>query len=162
MKTCTDCEKSISRSATRCRSCARRYEWRTLGRKNQWSSTSRSAVAKSNRRRIRPPQERFWAKVSEPNSNGCREWIGRRNRDGYGQFYFNGGMVSAYKWLWERINGPTPSGRELDHTCRNRACVEPAHLEPVSHRVNIKRGVRARRSKERGHRNKSAAAALPI
>lgn len=139
MNTCIDCVRPISWSATRCRSCARRHEW-SKGRTNRWSPTGRSAIADSNRRRTRLPKERFWAKVAEPNSNGCREWLGRCNRNGYGQFYVNGRMVSAYKWLWEQTNGPVPDGLELDHKCRNRACIEPSHLEPVTHQVNIRRG----------------------
>lgn len=71
--------------------------------------------------------------------NGCWEWTAG-NRGGYGRVAIHGKLMEAHRWMWERTNGPIPEGLELDHLCRNRACVNPEHLEPVSHLENIRRG----------------------
>lgn len=90
-------------------------------------------------------EERFWAKVEE--FADCLLWTGRVDRGGYGSFwvggkrYPNGGnSVSAHVWAWEQEHGPVPEGLELDHLCRNPACVNINHLELVTHKVNCSRG----------------------
>lgn len=60
---------------------------------------------------------------------------------GYGQFTnYDGKQCQAHVWLYEQLRGPVPDGMELDHTCRNRRCVNPDHLEPVTHLQNMVRG----------------------
>lgn len=71
---------------------------------------------------------------------GCWPWLGRLDPDGYGRF----AHTSAHAVVYRAYVGPVPAGLELDHTCRNRACVNPAHLEPVTHRENIIRSRMAR------------------
>jgi hypothetical protein len=46
-----------------------------------------------------------------------------------------------HRWTWEQANGPIPEGLVIDHLCRNRACCNPEHLEPVSPEENVKRGI---------------------
>jgi hypothetical protein len=80
---------------------------------------------------------RFWSHVSL--GDGCWEWTGSLT-EGYGQV-----QSEKRKWLAHRLAyvwmiGPIPSGLELDHLCRNRRCVNPHHLEPVTRRENILRG----------------------
>jgi len=52
-----------------------------------------------------------------------------------------GKTVRAHRFYYERINGPIPDGLELDHLCRVHSCVNPDHLEPVTHTVNMRRGI---------------------
>jgi hypothetical protein len=86
------------------------------------------------------PEDRFFLKVVE---NGeCWDWVGYINDAGYGLFRpVDRTRVRAHRWCWEFFNGPIPEGLELDHLCRNRRCVNPWHLEPVTHRVNMSRAV---------------------
>lgn len=60
---------------------------------------------------------------------------------GYGQFWANGKNRRAHRVAFELLVGPIPEGQTLDHLCRVRACVNPAHLEPVPVRENLLRGV---------------------
>ncbi len=88
--------------------------------------------------------------------NGCWQWIGSLNKDGYGKmgFRINGVYVTkrAHIVSYEHFRGPVPDGCELDHECRFRPCINPAHLEPVTHLENMRRGVHAMKTEcVRGH-----------
>lgn len=84
------------------------------------------------------PVDRFWAKVDK--SGECWEWTASRAGGGYGSFTVNGRGQPAHKFAYELLAGPVPAGLVLDHLCRNRICVRPDHLEPVTERENILRG----------------------
>jgi hypothetical protein len=89
-------------------------------------------------RRGAPAPERFWQKVAVV--NGCWLWTARKNNKGYGVFNPEWNVrVYAHRWSYEQTNGPIPGGLEIDHLCRAPACVNPEHLEAVSHRENIMR-----------------------
>jgi hypothetical protein len=96
------------------------------------------------------PHERFWAKVNKdgpvpehrPDLGPCWVWTGSLNSDGYGNFWTEAqrSCVNAHGWAWQQAVGPVRDGLELDHLCRHPGCVRPAHLEPVSHQENVRRG----------------------
>lgn len=90
----------------------------------------------------RPLAERFWEKVNKDAPSGCWEWMGTKNDLGYGVFFVKKGHSGkrAHRIAFELVKGAIPAGLELDHLCRNPSCVDPTHLEPVTHRVNILRG----------------------
>lgn len=72
----------------------------------------------------------------------CWPWHGRLTRGGYGIAGGSrpGGRVYAHRFFYEFFVGQIPTGLDLDHLCRNRKCVNPAHLEPVTRRENLLRG----------------------
>lgn len=100
-----------------------------------------------------PARDRFWRFVDV--SGECWIWTGYRLPDGYGTFAatWNGNKVMAHRWAYEALVGPIPNGLVLDHLCRVPACVNPAHLEPVTHRENVRRGdvTKLRDNCRRGH-----------
>ena len=83
-------------------------------------------------------EERFWSKVEQ--GNDCWIWTGVPNGDGYGNFWNGESWSRAHRWSYEQMVGPIPEGLVIDHLCRVRNCVNPAHLEPVTQSVNFLRG----------------------
>ena len=86
--------------------------------------------------------DRFMNFVSpEPNS-GCWLWSGNCSPDGYGMFQIGSvNKQTAHKFSYQSFVGKIPDGLQLDHKCRVRCCVNPEHLEPVTMRENILRGM---------------------
>ena len=89
----------------------------------------------------KPFVERFMDKVSpEPNS-GCWLWTGCCISSGYGQISLGGKVRYAHRTYYELVKGPIAKGLYLDHKCRVRCCVNPDHLEVVTNRENVLRGI---------------------
>ena len=90
------------------------------------------------------PEQRlvaFWAKVDRRGPNECWPWLASASIGGrYGAAWWEGRMRPAHRVAYELLVGPIPIGLELDHLCSRTVCVNPAHLEPVTHRENTRRG----------------------
>ena len=87
------------------------------------------------------PLEILWEHVSK--TDGCWEWIGRRNKKGYGlatnsgRLLCSGNVVKAHRLSWFIHNGPIPEGMLVLHRCDNPPCVRPDHLFLGTHQDNL-------------------------
>lgn len=90
-------------------------------------------------RRQRPTLLRLLEKFKIADS-GCWEWVGVRHKFGYGQLWDGRRLGCAHRIAYELFVGPIPAGLQIDHLCRNRCCINPAHLEAVTPMENFKRG----------------------
>jgi hypothetical protein len=73
--------------------------------------------------------------------SGCWEWTGLLSPDGYGDITHAGRRWRAHRLSYIAFVGPIPEGLVLDHLCRNKVCVNPAHLDPTTSRINVLRGI---------------------
>ena len=92
-----------------------------------------------------PPTARVLGKVVIPDGSSCWEWQGYVAPNGYGMGGLHGKVQYAHRIAYEAFIGPVPDGLHLDHLCRNRRCVKPAHLEPVTQAENNRRAWAARK-----------------
>lgn len=84
-------------------------------------------------------EQEFWSKVKKGQPDDCWEWQGSlRSNDGYGDFH----KVLAHRFAYESVIGKIPDGLVIDHLCRNHACCNPSHMEPVTIGENVRRGIR--------------------
>ncbi len=68
----------------------------------------------------------------QQNEKGCWQWTGAVQSGGYGNFR---GRL-AHRVSWETRVGKIPANMTIDHLCRNRLCVNPAHLRVVTQKEN--------------------------
>lgn len=104
-------------------------------------------MPKTRNRRVEPLPERLLRKRSI-SENGCWEWTGHVSKNGYGMTHVgsrSGGQkrpqVYVHRESYRIHVGAIPDGMDLDHLCRNRKCFNPDHLEPVTRRENVARGI---------------------
>jgi len=83
-------------------------------------------------------EQRFMSKVRK--TDQCWEWVAGLTTEGYGKFWLDGRTTLAHRISYQLHRGPIPEGLIIDHLCRNRACVNPDHLDTVTHRTNLLRG----------------------
>ena len=85
---------------------------------------------------------RITQKITVDRETGCWLWTGYTLK-GYGRVSWPGGPRYAHRVVFELLVGPIPEGFDADHLCRRPACCNPQHIEPVSHRENVLRGIDA-------------------
>lgn len=83
---------------------------------------------------------RFWDRVDKTPTYGCWNWSGGSTTKGYGTYFISGKKQYAHRLSWANHNGEMPpKGMQIDHTCFNRSCVNPQHLDLVTLTENTKR-----------------------
>jgi len=98
-----------------------------------------------------------WWNLVQLGDSGCWEWKSAAEKRNYARFQVGGKMWLSHRYAYHVLIGPIPDGLVIDHLCRNPPCVNPAHLEAVTHRENTLRGngacaVHARKTQcPRGH-----------
>lgn len=104
---------------------------------------------------LRHIESRFWSKVAQTDDDECWEWLASVTTSGYGQVHYRRGHLRrnlmAHRVAYELLIGPIPTGMTLDHLCRNKRCVNPAHLEIVTQRENVLRAAGSTAHCKRGH-----------
>lgn len=88
-----------------------------------------------------PAIVRLFKRVEKQGNYGCWTWLGVPSSSGYGGIQVNGRTVKVHRLSYTLLVGPIGEGLTIDHICRNKLCVNPRHLEPVTRRVNTLRGV---------------------
>jgi hypothetical protein len=81
----------------------------------------------------------FWSKVDKTPT--CWLWTAYIERNGYAYFKYKGERIGVHRLSYELVNGPIPAGLQIDHLCRVRHCLRPDHLEAVTTRENLMRGI---------------------
>ncbi len=122
--TCVDCGRAIWPGFARCKPCALRK--RHAERQDSFTAETLRALYMVEDRGFRNP---------------CWIWKGSPDKLGYCRITFRGKRQMAHRFAYEFLIGPFPEGLEPDHLCRNRSCVNPDHIEPVTHAVNMARSL---------------------
>jgi hypothetical protein len=130
-----DCERKVRRAGY----CATHYKRKRLGK-------DMSAPI----RFMNHGMENFWLKVRKTDS--CWEWTSPASGNGYGKYKHGGAMRLAHRLSYEMSHGDIPPGLQVDHTCHNLLCVNPAHLRLASNALNAQNRAGARVGSKSGVR----------
>jgi len=84
-------------------------------------------------------EKEFWSATAK-DENGCLLWTRSKTHNGYAQVRWDDTMRTGHRVAYELTFGAIPEGLQVDHLCRVRHCVNPDHLELVTHQENIRRG----------------------
>ena len=104
----------------------------------RWYRRGNPGLAQVERFRMQP-EAKFWNSVERTTT--CWLWRAGKDTGGYGVITVQRRKTKAHRFAYELLVGPIPKGLQIDHLCRVRNCVNPAHLEPVSQRENVLRGI---------------------
>lgn len=96
-----------------------------------------------------PVAERFWDKVDRRGDDECWPWLAAKSARGYGRFKVGRQLLRAHRYAYEFLVGPIPDGLTIDHLCNQPSCVNPAHMEPVTHIENRRRATERRHATRR-------------
>lgn len=95
-------------------------------------------------------EARFMGKVAKDGDTGCWNWTGVLTPGGYGQFSIDNRHYAAHRLLSVKSGREIGPGLVCDHLCRNRRCVNPAHIDIVTTRENILRGIAGELNRAKG------------
>ena len=88
-------------------------------------------------------ETKVYANVLIDKQTGCHIWQGSHSGNGRGGGYprmcLNGQTVAVHRVMYTHVHGYIPGKKQIDHLCRNRMCVNPDHLEMVTHKENQRR-----------------------
>ena len=96
---------------------------------------------------------RFWSKVEKTDT--CWLWKAGKTIDNYGRFKLNGKTQRSHRLSFEFHKGKIPDGLQIDHLCKNRLCCNPDHLEAVTCKENINRGLTGYNTKNNVNKKKT-------
>ena len=108
-----------------------------------------------------PLIDRFMRHVSPEPNTGCWLWTGAVQGGGYGVFDIDERTGLAHRAAYRIFKGPIREGLQIDHLCRVRCCVNPDHLEPVTHAENLRRGLGNRAATTEAAKQRSARTHCP-
>jgi hypothetical protein len=106
---------------------------------------------------VTPYADRFWSKVNKDGpvhpvlGTACWLWTAGLNSCGYGNFHVGELAFGAHRIAYQLVIGEIPDGKQLDHLCRIRTCVNPTHVEPVTTQENTRRGESGRNMARKTH-----------